>query len=73
VKLTRCLVIISLPVCIVLWLLAPDVLTIWVGAAEPRTVSVLRLVTVTALLEAIGTAPFNVLWGRGAVGLLIRS
>jgi O-antigen/teichoic acid export membrane protein len=68
---TRWLVVISLPVCIVLWVLAPNVLSIWVGAAEPRTVSVLRLVTATALLEAIGTGPFNVLWGRGAVGLLI--
>jgi O-antigen/teichoic acid export membrane protein len=69
---TRSLVVSFLPICILLWILAPDILTLWIGAAGPQTARVLRLVTITALLEAICTGPFNVLWGRGEVGVLVR-
>jgi O-antigen/teichoic acid export membrane protein len=68
---TRWLFVFALPLCILLWLLAPKILAAWVGVAHPDAIAVFRLITASALLEAIRSPALIVLWVRGALGLLL--
>jgi O-antigen/teichoic acid export membrane protein len=68
---TRWLFAVALPACVILEILAPNILAVWIGRVRPDTVLIFRLVTAAALLQALCTPPFNVLWGRGAVRVLL--
>jgi O-antigen/teichoic acid export membrane protein/2-polyprenyl-3-methyl-5-hydroxy-6-metoxy-1,4-benzoquinol methylase len=65
----------ALPLCVVLWIIAPNLLRAWLGAATPDAVLVLRLTAAAALAEAFGVSGLHVLWGRGAartvLGILV--
>ena len=65
---TRWIIVLALPVCLVLWILAPNLLQAWLGLgqAPPETVLVLRLTAAAVLADALGTAALHVLWGGGA-------
>ena len=68
---TRWTVVIALPLCLVLILMAPELLQAWVGQHSPDTVVVLRLITLAVLVEGAAAASFQTLWGRGEVRSLV--
>jgi O-antigen/teichoic acid export membrane protein/SAM-dependent methyltransferase len=63
---TRWTVVLVLPLCLVLGVIAPNLIKAWLGTLPPDAVAVLRLVAATALAEAFGVGALHVLWGRGA-------
>lgn len=69
---TRWIVVIALPLCLVLWLLAPNLLQAWLGEPPPAAAEVMRLVTIAVFLEAIGASALQVLWGRGAARAVLE-
>jgi O-antigen/teichoic acid export membrane protein/SAM-dependent methyltransferase len=68
---TRWILVLVLPICILLWIAAPGLLHAWLGEARPETVLILRLITAAVLLDSIGAAAGNVLWGRGSIGAIL--
>ena len=63
---TRWTFLVAMPLCLILWILAPDLLRAWLGVTSPDAVLVLRLTTLAVCADAIGVGPMHVLWGRGA-------
>ncbi len=68
---TRWVVILMLPICVVLWIVAPDLLRAWLGGASGEVVQVWRLSAAAVLVEAIGLGALYTLWGRGAAGTVL--
>lgn len=68
---TRGLLLVSLPLSLALFILAPNILQAWLGHVPADAVLVLRLAAVAALLEAVGSAGAHLLWGRGTVGSVV--
>jgi O-antigen/teichoic acid export membrane protein len=64
---TRWIVVLALPICTVLFIVAPTLLRAWIGEAQPDTVMVLRLTTVAVFANALGEGALYWLWGRGAM------
>ena len=69
---TRWIVVLALPICTVLFIVAPNVLRAWVGEALPETVMVLRLTTVAVFADALGEGALQLLWGRGAMRTVLK-
>jgi O-antigen/teichoic acid export membrane protein len=61
----------SAPLCIVLWLLAPDLLRVWLGTAHPDTLVILRIAVAAVFIDACGACSTQVVWGAGSVGLVL--
>ncbi len=68
---TRWMVALALPLCLVLWILAPSLLLAWLGEAPQDTVLVLRLVTAAVLVDALGVGALHLVWGRGAARTIL--
>ncbi len=64
---TRWVMALNLPVGAALLLLAPAILTRWIGHAAPDTVLVWRLTTLAVMFEGFGVASSEVMIGRGAL------
>ena len=65
---TRWSVVLTLPLCLLLAIVAPDLLTIWIGNPPQESIWVLRIMSAAIACEAIGVGANNVLLGRGAAG-----
>jgi O-antigen/teichoic acid export membrane protein len=64
----RAALLLAVPLCGPLFVLAPPLLSAWVGdAATPDVVALTRLLLASAVISAAGVVPLNVLWGRAAV------
>lgn len=63
---TRWVMVLVVPICIVLWVIAPNLLHAWLGEVQPEAVSVLRLTAAAILVDSLGVSSLHVLWGRGA-------
>ncbi len=68
---TRWIVVVSLPLCLGLWVVAPKLLQAWVGNVPPGSTLILRLTTAAVFLEGIAAASIQILWGRGAMRILV--
>ena len=64
---TRWIQVMALPVSIVLWIMAPNLLRAWLGESLPQAALILRLTAAAVLAEALGMGAMYLLWGRGAV------
>jgi O-antigen/teichoic acid export membrane protein len=64
---TRWIVVWALPVCLILWILAPRLLQAWIGNVQPGTVLILRLITAAVFAEAVAATSIQVLWALGAM------
>ncbi len=64
---TRWIQVMALPISIVLWILAPNLLRAWVGESMPQAALIMRLTAAAVLAEALGMGAMYMLWGRGAV------
>ncbi|MBI4542784.1 MAG: hypothetical protein HY705_07130 [Gemmatimonadetes bacterium] len=62
---TRWTVALALPLCIILWTVAPSLLGTWIGDTPRDSVGVLRLLTAGVLADAVGVAALHVLWAQG--------
>jgi len=68
---TRWVVVLSLPLCMGLWVVAPKLLQAWVGTVPEAASSTLRVITLAVFVEGLSAASFQVLWGRGAIRTLV--
>jgi O-antigen/teichoic acid export membrane protein len=68
---TGWLVLLTAPICVILWMLAPHLLQAWLGRTPSDVLPVFRLLTVTVLANAMCLAAVGVLLGRGAIGQLL--
>ena len=57
---------IALPLCIGLFILAPQIVLVWLHGARPGTVTVMRVTAIGILADALLVSPMHVLWGRGS-------
>ena len=64
---TRWVLVLALPLAALLWVVAPNLLRVWLGGTNPEAVFVLRLMSATVLADALMVGPLHILWGRGAV------
>jgi len=64
---TRWVLVLMLPVAILLWIVGPNLLTLWIGKLDPEALAVLRLMSLAILADTFLASPLNVLWGRGAM------
>jgi O-antigen/teichoic acid export membrane protein/2-polyprenyl-3-methyl-5-hydroxy-6-metoxy-1,4-benzoquinol methylase len=64
---TRLLGVVLLPVAIVLFATADDLLRAWLGSIPPDGGLILRLTTLAVVAQALGASALQVVWGRGEV------
>src|SRR5207247_2475810 len=69
---TRGIVLVTLPICILLWILAPHLLWVWLGTAHADSVPVLRLTSLAVLADSAAASAVQILYGRGAVSTVLR-
>jgi O-antigen/teichoic acid export membrane protein/2-polyprenyl-3-methyl-5-hydroxy-6-metoxy-1,4-benzoquinol methylase len=53
-----------LPLCVTLWVSAPDLITAWFGAPWAEAQTVMRWLLLGVLADALGVGPLHVLWAR---------
>jgi len=68
---TRWTIVLVLPLCLVLAVIAPELLQAWVGEARAASVLVLRLMTAAVFMQGVAAPSCQVLWGRGEVRTLL--
>lgn len=69
---TKCLLVIAVPLCIGLYILAPTVVHVWLSVARPETARVMQITSIGVIADAMRVGPLHVLWGRGhAVRVLV--
>ena len=68
---TRWIVVLALPLCMGLWVVAPKLLQAWVGTVPEGTTLILRLITLAVFMEGFSAASIQVLWGRSAIRTLV--
>ena len=64
---TRWVLVLLVPVSTLLWIVGPNLLSVWIGKLDPEALRVLRLMCFAALADAFMAASLNVLWGRAAM------
>lgn len=62
---TRLIVLGALPLCLMLWIVAPGLLRSWAGETRPEMALILRLTALTVFVDALAAAALEVLWGCG--------
>jgi len=68
---THLVLTVVLPACVLLFLTAPALVTLWLGSSIPITISIVRWTSVAVVLDAIGLTAIQVLWGKGHAILLL--
>lgn len=61
----RTVAFLAFPVTILLYVFAPSVLHVWVGAISPEALTVLRITAAAVAIESLGLASMYTLWGSG--------
>ena len=69
---TRWLMVIVLPLCMVMWIVAPSLLNTWLRTAPAGSLPVFRLMTIAVTANAACFAAVGVLLGRGAIASTLR-
>ena len=64
---TRWILVMALPFCIILWIVAGNLLHVWIGPFTADATVIMQLTCAAVLCEALGMGAMHVLWGRGAV------
>jgi O-antigen/teichoic acid export membrane protein len=68
---TRLTVLIALGAGLALYLLAPAILTVWIGGLVSSSVTVMRITLVAVIADVLGIAAIQVLWARGEIRQLL--
>lgn len=69
---TRGVLLLVLPFCIALWILAPQLLASWVGGRFPESVWILRVTTFAVLADSAAITSVQILWGKGQVEWVMK-
>jgi O-antigen/teichoic acid export membrane protein len=64
---TRWILAMVAPLCVMFWILAPNLLHAWLGSASPEMVAVMRVMSAVVMADALGEAGLYFLWGCGEV------
>lgn len=64
---TRLIAVMLLPLAILLFATADDLLDAWLGSVPPHGGLILRLTMLAVILQALGASALQVLWGRGEI------
>jgi O-antigen/teichoic acid export membrane protein len=64
---TRVIAVVLLPISILLFVTADNLLEAWLGSVPPDGALILRLTTVAVTAQALSASALQVLWGRGDV------
>ena len=64
---TRWILVMALPFCILMAIVAPNLLSAWLGVQMPDAALIMRLTCAAVFAQALGAGAMQVLWGRGAV------
>jgi O-antigen/teichoic acid export membrane protein len=67
---TRWSIVLTAPMCLILAMLAPEVLTAFVGNPQPESIWILRIMCCAIMVEGLGLGAHNLLLGRGAAGTI---
>jgi O-antigen/teichoic acid export membrane protein len=62
---TKCVLVVAMPLCIGLFLLAPVLVHVWLRIARPGTEIVMQVTSIGVIADALWVGPLHVLWGRG--------
>lgn len=68
---TRWAIVLTLPCCLLLGILAPAILRVWVGEVRVETVLILRLTAAAVFIDATGMGAYQVLLGFGAARTIL--
>jgi O-antigen/teichoic acid export membrane protein len=68
---TRVNVLAMVPICIVLWVSAPDLLKLWLGNQSGECVLILRILLIAEIFDSIALGSATVLLGLGAAGTVL--
>jgi O-antigen/teichoic acid export membrane protein/SAM-dependent methyltransferase len=69
---TRSVLFFVLPICVALWILAPNLLTTWVGGGYSAAVWVLRFTTLAVLADSLSATSVQLIWGQGRVEWVLK-
>jgi len=61
-----------LPFSILLWILAPDLLAVWLETPPPHSATILRLLVGAVAVDALGAGCLHVLWAAARMRPLLR-
>ena len=61
-------VLLSLPLCLVLGIIAPGLLRAWIGEAQTEPLQILYLLAAAVFVAGLGDVPLHVVWARQAIG-----
>jgi O-antigen/teichoic acid export membrane protein len=64
---TRLIAVVLVPVSILLFITADDLLGVWLGSVPPDGALILRLTTLAVTVQALSASALQVLWGRGDI------
>jgi O-antigen/teichoic acid export membrane protein len=63
----------ALPFAVLLMVTAPHLLQAWIGSIPAGADSILRILAVVVVVDAVASGPFLVLWGRGAIKTILAT
>ena len=61
-----------LPMCLALFVLAPNILQIWLGHVDAEAVAVLRFTCGAVVGDVLGVGAIHLLWGSGQAGTVLK-
>lgn len=70
---TRWICTVALPLCTVLFVLAPQLLRLWIGQALPEATQIARLMCLVVLVHAFAAPSLEMLWARGKTIVLVKT
>ena len=70
---SRWVLALALPFAVLLFVAAPNILQAWIGSRPQGAVTILRILAVVVVLDAMAAGPFHVLWGRGALKTILSA
>jgi len=68
---TRWNLVLALPLSVVLFLLAPNLLSVWLDSVPPHATAVLRLLAAVVVADAFGLGAVHILWAAGRMRSLL--
>jgi len=69
---TRTVMLVAMPCCCILWLLAPELLSAWLATVDRPTISVMRITVFAIFMDSLALAGYQILWATGRVKILTK-
>jgi O-antigen/teichoic acid export membrane protein len=69
---TRWNLVLTLPLCLLVWLIGPDILAAWLGEAPIHSIAVLRVTTIAIGADGLAVGALSMLWACGSSSKVAR-